>query len=107
MLVGSPLSEQSAAMLRQAAAAGTIVVETWELPEAPIGAAVGFSNAAAGKAVAAHFAAQGRRRLVMVGGSDGRAAARAAGFEEGAQAAGLLPPSRLLLPAPARPETLA
>jgi LacI family gluconate utilization system Gnt-I transcriptional repressor len=99
VMVGSPATEAGAAMLRRAAEAGAAIVETWELPPAPIGAAVGFDNAAAGATVAAHFAAQGRRRLAFVGGADPRAAARWRGFS--AAAAGASSPARVALPAPA------
>lgn len=99
--IGAPLSPASAAMLAAARRAGTAVVETWEIPDAPIGAAVGFDNHAVGRAVAAHFAAAGRRRLVFAGGTDPRAAARSAGFAAGARDAGLPAPARLRLPVPA------
>lgn len=88
-------------MLARAAGEGTAVIEAWELPKAPLGAAVGFDNAAAGRAVAARFAAAGRRHLAFVGGDDPRAAQRFRGFAAGARAAGLAAPARLVLPAPA------
>jgi LacI family gluconate utilization system Gnt-I transcriptional repressor len=107
VMVGSPATPEAAAMLRQAAAAGAVVVETWDLPARPIGAAIGFDNRAAGAAVAGAFAAAGRRRLVFLGGADPRAAARFAGFAAGAAAAGLAPPGRIVLPAPAAMEDAA
>lgn len=101
VMVGSPATAAAAAMLRQAAAGGAVVVESWDLPATPIGAAVGFDNAAAGAAVAGHFAAAGRQRLAFIGGADPRAEARWAGFAAGAARAGLAPPLRLALRAPA------
>lgn len=101
VMVGSPATAETAAMLRRTAAEGTVVVETWELPASPISAAVGFDNAAVGRAVARHFAASGRRRLVFLGGPDARAEARFRGFQAAARTARLAPPARIVLPAPA------
>lgn len=101
VMVGHPATEAAAAMLRRAAADGTVVVETWELPDEPVLAAVGFDNRAVGRAVAHHFAADGRRLLAFVGGDDARAALRFQGFAEGAREAGLSPPPRIALAAPA------
>lgn len=101
VMVGSPATDAAAAMLHRAAAEGTIVVETWELPRTPVCAAVGFDNEAVGRAVARHFAATGRRRLAFLGGPDARAAARFRGFQAGARTARLGRPDRIVLPAPA------
>jgi LacI family gluconate utilization system Gnt-I transcriptional repressor len=98
--VGAPATEAGTAMLRRAVAGGAAVVEIWDLPAEPIDVAVGFDNEAAGAAVAAHFAAHGRRRLAFVGGSDVRAAARLRGFATGAERAGLAPPTSIVLPSP-------
>lgn len=56
------------------------VIETWDLTAQPVDAVVGFSNKAAGAAMARHLVERGRRRLAFVGGRDHRAQARAAGF---------------------------
>lgn len=101
VMVGSPATPEARAMLARAAAEGATVIEAWELPRAPVGAAVGFDNVAAGRAVAAHFARAGRRQLAFVGGGDPRAEKRFRGFAAGARAASLGPPRRLVLPAPA------
>ena len=47
------------------------VIEMWDLPEAPLGRAVGFSNAAAIGLVVEHLAASGRCKLAFVGASEG------------------------------------
>lgn len=52
--------------------AGIPVVETWDLPEAPLGHVVGFSNAAAVREMVEHFAARGYRRIAFIGGDAGR-----------------------------------
>jgi LacI family gluconate utilization system Gnt-I transcriptional repressor len=68
------------------------VVETWDLPEAPIGHVVGFSNAAAVRGMVDHFVAQGLRHIAFIGGDtsrDTRGADRRAGFISAMQAHGL------------------
>jgi LacI family gluconate utilization system Gnt-I transcriptional repressor len=101
VMIGSPATPATAALLRRAAAGGTTVVEAWDLPAEPIGAAVGFDNGAAGAAVAAHFVASGRRHMAFVGGNDPRAAVRWQGFAAAVERAGLASPLCILLPAPA------
>jgi LacI family transcriptional regulator, gluconate utilization system Gnt-I transcriptional repressor len=64
------------------------VIETWDLTADPVDTVVGFSNEAAGAAMARHFLARGRRRLAFVGGRDHRAQARAAGFAAALEGAG-------------------
>jgi len=94
IMVGAPATAAGAEMLRRA---GIPVVETWELPAAPIDAAAGFDNHAAGADVARYFAEAGRRRLAFVGGDDRRAEQRWLGFREAARAAGLDDPQRVLV----------
>lgn len=72
--------------------AGIPVIETWDLPEAPIGHVVGFSNAAAVRGMVDHFVAQGLTRIAFIGGDasrDTRGADRRAGFVAAMQAHGL------------------
>ncbi len=74
------------------AARGLPVIEMWDLPAAPLGHAVGFSNAHAMTAVVRHLAETGRRKLAFVGASDGadmRGAARRQGVLETARTLGL------------------
>ena len=59
------------------------VVETWDLPEAPIEHVVGFSNAEAVQSLVDHIVASGRRRIAFIGGDadrDTRGTDRRAGF---------------------------
>ena len=68
------------------------VVETWDLPEAPIGHVVGFSNAGAVRGMVDHLVARGLRRIAFIGGDesrDTRGADRRAGFIAAMQAHGL------------------
>jgi len=94
IMVGSPASANGAALLRRA---GIPVVETWDLPDAPVDAVAGFDNHAAGMAVARHFAGDGRRRLAFIGGDDPRAMRRWHGYREAAVDAGLAEPRRIML----------
>lgn len=74
------------------------VIETWDLPQAPLGHVVGFNNAAAMGDLVRHLAATGRKRLAFVGateGSDFRGLERRRGVIEAAQALGL-PPVKVL-----------
>src|SRR3954470_7509291 len=52
IMVGSPATKDGARLLQRA---GIPVVETWDLPAAPIDAVAGFDNYAAGVAVARHL----------------------------------------------------
>jgi LacI family transcriptional regulator, gluconate utilization system Gnt-I transcriptional repressor len=94
IMVGSPATEDGARLLRRA---GIPIVETWELPTAPLDAVAGFDNFAAGVAVAKHLIAQGRQTLAFIGGDDPRATRRWNGFHEHVLAAGAKPPRRLVL----------
>jgi LacI family transcriptional regulator, gluconate utilization system Gnt-I transcriptional repressor len=72
--------------------AGIPVVETWDLPEAPIGHVVGFSNATAVRGMVDHFVARGLTRIAFIGGDadrDTRGTDRRNGFVAAMQAHGL------------------
>lgn len=72
--------------------AGIPVIETWDLPEDPIGHVVGFSNADAVRGMVDHFVARGLTRIAFIGGDttrDTRGADRRAGFIAAMQAHGL------------------
>lgn len=72
--------------------AGIPVIETWDLPEDPIGHVVGFSNAVAVRRMVDHFVAQGLTRIAFIGGDadrDTRGTDRRAGFVAAMQAHGL------------------
>ncbi len=68
------------------------VVETWDLPEDPIGHVIGFSNAAAVHGMVDHFVARGLTRIAFIGGDtsrDTRGADRRTGFIAAMQVYGL------------------
>ena len=72
--------------------AGIPVVETWDLPEDPIGHVVGFSNARVVRDMVDHFVVRGLTRIAFIGGDtsrDTRGADRRAGFIAAMQAHGL------------------
>lgn len=63
--------------------AGIPVIETWDLPEAPLGHVVGFSNADAVRDMVDHFVARGVTRIAFIGGDadrDTRGTDRRSGF---------------------------
>jgi LacI family gluconate utilization system Gnt-I transcriptional repressor len=77
---------------RLLANAGIPVIETWDLPENPIGHVVGFSNAQAVRGMVDHFVTKGLTRIAFIGGDasrDTRGADRRAGFVAAMQAHGL------------------
>lgn len=72
--------------------AGVPVIEIWDLPVAPIGHVVGFSNAAAVRLLVDHLVAKGCTKIAFIGGDadrDTRGADRRAGFIAAMQAHGL------------------
>ena len=86
---------------RMLAAATLPVVEMWEAGDGAEDMSAGFSHARAGRMQARHLIDRGARRLAFIGArlaQDRRAAARADGAAEAAEAAGLPPPERLDLP---------
>ena len=63
--------------------AGVPVIETWDVPQTPIGHVVGFSNADAVHGLVDHFVSQGMSRIAFIGGEadgDTRGADRRSGF---------------------------
>ena len=94
IMVGSPATDDGARLLRRA---GIPIVETWDLPAAPIDAVAGFNNYEAGVAVARHLVTQGRKHLAFIGGDDPRATRRWNGFSNTALELGAKAPRRLIL----------
>lgn len=95
VLTGGKHTERARRLLRNA---GIPVVETWDLPEDPIGHVVGFSNAAAVGDLVDHLVETGRRRIAFIGGDtdrDTRGADRRLGFIEAMQRHAL-PADRLI-----------
>lgn len=94
IMVGSPATEDGQRLLRHARIP---IVETWELPPAPIDAVAGFDNYQAGVAVARHLIEAGRRHLAFIGGDDPRGTRRWIGFRDEILQRGLNEPRRLIL----------
>ena len=89
ILTGGVHSEGARALL---ASADAPVVETWDLPAAPLGDVVGFSNEAAGAAATRFLYERGRRRIGFIGAKsseDTRGALRREGFRKTARELGL------------------
>jgi LacI family gluconate utilization system Gnt-I transcriptional repressor len=96
ILTGGVHSEGARALL---ASADAPVVETWDLPTAPLGDVVGFSNEAAGAAATRFLYERGRRRIGFIGvksADDARGALRRDGFRKMARQLGL-PDDRIVL----------
>lgn len=82
----------TAAARLQLAGADIPIVETWDLPKAPLGHVVGFSNAAAGRAMVRYLHERGYRRIGFIGGTtkrDTRGSERRAGYVQAAKELGL------------------
>src|SRR5258707_8975054 len=62
IMVGSPATEEGDRLLRRARIP---IVETWDLPAAPIDAVAGFDNYEAGVAVARYLVRQGRQSFAF------------------------------------------
>ena len=68
------------------------VIETWDLPDAPLGHVVGFSNAQAVQVMVDHFVSKGLGRIAFIGGDadrDTRGLDRRRGFVAAMQRHGL------------------
>ncbi|MEH3108174.1 MAG: LacI family DNA-binding transcriptional regulator [Sphingomonas fennica] len=90
ILTGSNLSEPFRAKLR---AAGIAVIETWDLPPAPMDMAIGFSHVAVGRALGAFLADRGYRRPHVISASGVRARHRLEGLMQMLVERGLPPPT--------------
>lgn len=91
VLIGSRHSPRTRALLQNA---GLPVVETWELAEQPVDMVAGFSNEAAGRAMAGALVDWGYRRVGFVGapaGAELRSDQRRQGWRAAVVAAGLVP----------------
>ncbi len=84
----------SARSRRLLEASGIPVIETWDLPEQPLGHVVGFSNSSAMQLAVDHVVARGARRIAFIGGDfnqDTRGADRRSGFIQSMERHGLDP----------------
>ncbi|MBS0455410.1 MAG: LacI family DNA-binding transcriptional regulator [Proteobacteria bacterium] len=79
VLTGTSHSKGVRTKLRKA---GIPTIECWDLCDDPIDMVVGFSNEAAGEAVAAHLLARGCRRFGFLGADEDRARKRLQGYRE-------------------------
>ncbi|WP_250453638.1 LacI family DNA-binding transcriptional regulator [Caballeronia sp. ATUFL_M2_KS44] len=88
-LTGSRHTEATRTLLRRA---GVPVVEMWDFPSDPIGAAVGFSNVNAAREMVRYLAGRGHARIGFIGGAselDRRGLDRLKGFRMEMKALGL------------------
>lgn len=91
VLTGGRHSDRARQRLK---ASGIPIVETWDLPEDPVGYVVGFSNAATMATLVDHLVQRGRTKIAFIGGetgSDTRGAERRRGFVDAMVSHGLSP----------------
>ncbi len=96
VLTGGAHSERTRCLI---ANADVPIVESWDLPEQPLGDVVGFSNAEAGAAMVRYLHGRSRRRIGYIGGKtsfDTRGVERREGFKRAARALEL-PSDRVIL----------
>ncbi len=80
-----------------------VVVETWDLPPAPVQHVVGFSNAQAAKDMVQHLASRGYRKIGFIGGAttrDTRGADRRQGYVRAMEELGLCNPRMVTFETP-------
>lgn len=74
------------------------IIETWDIPTAPLDQVVGFSNAAATEALVHYLAKRGYRNIAFVGGAarqDARGADRKVGYARAIEQLGM-PPGKVV-----------
>jgi LacI family gluconate utilization system Gnt-I transcriptional repressor len=89
VVTGGSHTERARRLLRQS---GVPVIETWDLPEDPVGHVVGFSNAAVVQGMVDHLVAKGLTKIAFLGGDasrDTRGTDRRRGFIAAMQRHGL------------------
>ena len=82
----------TAAARKQLVDADIPIIETWDLPKTPLGHVVGFSNAAAGRAMVGYLHERGYRRIGFIGGTtkrDTRGSERRVGYAGAVKELGL------------------
>ena len=94
-----PIGEDLAKLVRRS---GALFIEVWELPEDPVGIAIGFSHADAGRDLARFLASRGYRYPHLVTADTPRAQRRRAGFVREWAAIGNDAPSEASVDLPTR-----
>jgi len=79
IISSGPLDEETVALILRSP---TLFIQIWELPEDPIGMAVGFSHHEAGRAIARFIASRGYRRPHLITAESARAKQRRDAFLE-------------------------
>ena len=89
ILTGGAHTERARTMLLST---GVPVLEMWDLPDRPLGHVVGFSNAAAARAMVHHLKGRGYRSIGFIGGTtdrDTRGTDRRRGYQQAVRELGL------------------
>lgn len=91
-------TQHSPDAIRMLGSAGVPVIESGDIPDAPIDMAVSYSNRAAAKAMTLHLARLGYRKIVFAGlARNPRARARELGFRDARDELGLPPDPGLIV----------
>lgn len=80
----------------------SLFIQVWDLPEDPVGVAIGFSHEAAGRDIARFLASRGYRLPHLVTADSPRARTRRSGFVEAWQELGNPPPTESVVDMPTR-----
>lgn len=99
IISSGPLNQSTCDLVRRS---GCLFIQIWELPEEPIGIAVGFSHRDAGRDLARFLIARGYRRPHVVTADGTRARMRTAGLIEEWQALGGGPITEATVDIPSR-----
>ncbi|GAM04113.1 LacI family DNA-binding transcriptional regulator [Novosphingobium sp. MBES04] len=94
-----PLNAESIALVTRSR---TLFIQVWELPEAPVGTAIGFSHSDAGRDMARFLASRGYRRPFLVTADGARARLRRDSFVQEWNALGGEAPQETLVDIPSR-----
>lgn len=89
-------------MVNLVARSRTLFIQVWELPEDPVGIAIGFSHEDAGRDIARFLASRGYQRPHIVTADSPRAMDRRQGFLAEWEALGFTPPSEFTVDMPTR-----
>jgi LacI family gluconate utilization system Gnt-I transcriptional repressor len=99
IISSGPLDEETVRLVKRS---GSPFIQIWELPEDPVGMAVGFSHAAAGRDIARFLVTRGYRRPHLITADGARAVIRRDSFLEEWRLIGSGPVTQAMVDIPSR-----